>query len=64
MPVSDLLAFWPFEDSRLWVIAIVVVAVSWAIGARRGPRSCPRCHEHNREAAIYCAQCGVKLPQK
>lgn len=64
MGSPPMLAFWLFDDLRLWVVGAVVVAVSWAVGVRRGPRRCPRCHEHNREAAIYCAQCGARLPQK
>lgn len=64
MSMPDLMAFWFWDDSPFWVIVIVGVMVSWAVGSRRSPRRCPRCHEHNREAAIYCAQCGLKLPQR
>lgn len=64
MNVPAFFTFWFWDDSALWIIVAVAVMASWAVGARRSPRACPRCHEHNREAAIYCAQCGVKLPQR
>ncbi len=64
MWMPGILAFWFFNDSPFWVMIGVAVFVTWAVGARRSPRRCPRCHEHNREAAIYCAQCGGKLPQR
>ena len=57
------LAFWIFDDSPFWVIVVVGVFVAWAVGSRKTARICPRCHEQNREAAIYCAQCGARLPQ-
>lgn len=64
MPGPQFLSFWLFDDSGFWVIIGVIVLASWALGPRRAPRQCPRCHEQNREAAIYCAQCGAKLPPR
>lgn len=64
MLVPEWLGFWIFDDSPFWVIVAVAVFVAWAAGSRRSARACPRCREQNREAAIYCAQCGSKLPQR
>ena len=64
MWLPEIFAFWIFDDSPFWVLIGVAVFITWAVGSKRTPRPCPRCHEHNREAAIYCAQCGAKLPPK
>jgi len=65
MDVYGLLAMYRFEDSHLFALAVVAAAVAVATSAiRRPPRRCNRCREINREQAIYCAQCGDKLPDR
>jgi hypothetical protein len=51
-----------FDLDRLFVIAAVVAVVVIASLQRRPSRQCPRCREVNREAAVFCAQCGERLP--
>lgn len=52
------------EFEGIVCIAAVVVLVSVLAATRRPARQCPRCGEINREAALYCAQCGLRLPQR
>jgi hypothetical protein len=63
-PVLALLLANPFYVGRdgLVCIAVVMVIVFLATSTRRSARRCPRCHEINREPAIFCAQCGARLP--
>ena len=42
------------------IVALVLLATSSGKVARR----CSRCSEVNREAAVFCAQCGTRLPNR
>lgn len=53
-----------FDERHLVVLGVVAVAVFLATCTRRPQRRCRRCQEINRPHAIYCAQCGVRLPAK
>ncbi len=58
------LALFNFDDGRLFALAVVAAVVAVTTSAiRRPPRRCLRCREINREQAVYCAQCGTKLPE-
>jgi predicted amidophosphoribosyltransferase len=61
--LPGILAFYP-RDSFLIVMMVVAVVVFLAVSAPRGKPRCPKCHEHNRDNAIYCAQCGTRLSRK
>ncbi|MCH8147954.1 MAG: hypothetical protein IH987_08160 [Planctomycetes bacterium] len=52
------------RDNAFVCIALVAVVVFLATSTRRSAHRCPRCKEINREAAIYCAQCGTRLRKK
>jgi rRNA maturation endonuclease Nob1 len=54
----------PFNDHYIIVVAIFALSFFLALTARRPARRCPRCHEVNREQAIFCAQCGSRLPER
>ncbi len=56
------MAFFGLENENLLAVAIVAVIVFFATASRRPSRRCSRCREINREQAVYCAQCGVRLP--
>lgn len=58
---EDFLMF-RFDVDDLVFVAIAVFAVFAIFGARRIPGRCPRCGENNREAALFCSQCGLRLP--
>ena len=47
----------------VWIVLVAVV-VFLATFLRRSAHRCPHCKEINREAAIYCAQCGTRLRKK
>ncbi|UCC31290.1 MAG: zinc-ribbon domain-containing protein [Phycisphaerales bacterium] len=53
-----------FDYDGLVCIGVVAIIVFLATSSRRSARRCPRCQEINREAAVYCAQCGTRLPGK
>ncbi len=53
-----------FDDGHILVVGLVAVIVFLATSTRRSARRCPRCQEVNRERALYCAQCGARLPGK
>lgn len=53
-----------FDYEGLVCVGVVAVIVFLAMSTRRSARRCPRCQEINREAAVYCAQCGARLPGK
>jgi len=57
-------AFFGLENENLLAVAIVALVVFFATSSRRPSRRCTRCREINREQAVYCAQCGVRLPGK
>ncbi|MCH7994765.1 MAG: hypothetical protein IH897_00380 [Planctomycetes bacterium] len=65
-PVSGALlaAVLAARDNAFVCIALVAVIVFLATSTRRSAHRCPRCKEINREAAIYCAQCGTRLRKK
>jgi len=64
MSVLAVAAMFRFDDAHLFAIAVVAAVVAITVSAiRRPPRRCTRCREINREQAIYCAQCGTKLPE-
>ncbi|RME41623.1 MAG: zinc ribbon domain-containing protein [Planctomycetota bacterium] len=52
------------DRDGLLCVALVAVIVFLATSTRRSARRCPRCHEINRDVAVYCAQCGAKLPKR
>ena len=60
MGVTPVLGF-RFGDDGLVCVALVAVIVFLATSTRRTARRCPRCKEINRDAAIFCAQCGMRL---
>ncbi len=45
----------------LLCIGVIIVIVVLATSSNKIARRCSRCGEVNREAAIYCAQCGNHL---
>lgn len=45
----------------LLCIGVIVVIVVLATSSNKIARRCSRCGEVNREAAVYCAQCGNRL---
>ena len=45
----------------LLCIGVVVIMVVLATSSNKVARRCRRCGEVNREAAVYCAQCGSHL---
>ncbi len=51
-----------FDFTALVCIGVVVAIVMAATSAGRTSRRCPRCREINREPAVFCAQCGARLP--
>lgn len=55
---------WPFGDDGLICIGVFALIFFLASCARRVSNRCPRCQEVNRPAAVYCAQCGQRLPGK
>lgn len=57
------LGLW-FDSDGLVCIAVVAVIVFLATSTRRTARRCPRCQEVNRDVAMYCAQCGRRLPDR
>ncbi len=50
------------DDRHLFGIMIAVAVVVLVASFRRPSRRCPRCQQINREQAVYCAQCGERLP--
>ena len=56
------MAFFGLENENLLAVAIVAVVVFFATASRQPSRRCTRCREINREQAVYCAQCGMRLP--
>jgi hypothetical protein len=55
-------AIFGLENENLLAVGIVAVIVFLATSSRRPSRRCARCREINREQAVYCAQCGTRLP--
>ena len=51
-----------FGLDGLLCIGVVVLIAVLATTTHRAARRCPRCREINREAAVFCAQCGTRLP--
>ena len=51
-----------FEYDGLICVGVVALIVFLATSTRRSAKRCPRCREINREAAVFCAQCGERLP--
>ena len=45
-------------------IGVIVVIVVLATSSNKIARRCSRCGEVNREAAIFCAQCGNRLSKR
>ncbi len=52
------------RDNGFICIGLVALIVFLATSTRRSAHRCRRCKEINREAAVYCAQCGTKLRNK
>lgn len=52
------------DRENIFVVVVVLVGIFVANAFRRRPNRCPRCRELNREQALYCAQCGTRLPQR
>lgn len=51
------------RNGMIFVILVAVIAFL-ATSSRRSARRCPRCREMNRAAAVFCAQCGHRLPKR
>jgi hypothetical protein len=48
---------------KMFIFVGVVGIIAFLMTAgRRARRACKNCGEVNREEAIYCAQCGARLP--
>jgi hypothetical protein len=58
--------FWMnrFEADDIAFITIAVVSAFVLFAARKPAGCCPRCREHNRNEALFCAQCGLRLPDR
>lgn len=52
------------DDRHLIVIGVIAVVAYLATCGRRPQRQCPRCKEINRPQAVFCSQCGTRLPGK
>ena len=52
------------RDNGFVCIALVAIIVFLGTSSRRSAHGCRRCKEINREAAVFCAQCGTKLRNK
>jgi hypothetical protein len=52
-----------FDFDGLVCVGVVAIIVFLATSTRRSARQCPRCREINRQPAVYCAQCGTRLPK-
>ena len=63
VPIQVIAGFCPFDDSSLFIVAIVSAVLVLATSGRRSSRRCSRCSQLNREEAIYCSQCGKKLSE-
>ena len=66
MPTSDVASAFQasafrFDIEGLVCIGVVVAIAVLATSFRKTARRCPRCSEVNREAAVFCAQCGKRL---
>jgi len=48
----------------LFVVVALLAGVFIVSAFRRKPNRCPRCRELNREQALFCAQCGTRLPER
>ena len=57
-------AFFGLDIENFLAVAIVAAVVVLATASRRPSRRCTRCREINREQAVYCAQCGTRLPKR
>jgi len=65
MSCSELIAsFFGLDHENLLAVVIVAVVIFYATASRRPSRRCNRCREINREQAVYCAQCGTRLPKR
>jgi hypothetical protein len=43
-------------------VGVIGVIAFLMTATRRARRACKNCGEVNREEAVYCAQCGARLP--
>ena len=48
----------------LLCIGVIVLIVVLATSSNKIARRCSRCGEVNREAAVFCAQCGNRLSKR
>jgi hypothetical protein len=63
-PADGLFAAGPaWSENGFLCLGAVALVVFLLASIRRHSTQCPRCREVNRPAAIYCAQCGQKLPE-
>ena len=60
---SILAAMFRIGSDYLLLLGAVVVIVFLATSSRKQGQRCGRCQEMNRNAAVYCAQCGVRLSE-
>lgn len=58
---STLAAALRFDLDGLICVGVVAVIVFLATSTRRSAKRCHRCREINRQAAVFCAQCGTRL---
>lgn len=61
-PAASALAFG--DAGSLFVLGLVAIITFLLVSGRAPSRRCPRCRENNRDHAVYCAQCGAKLPEQ
>lgn len=52
------------DDKHIVVIFAVALIAYLATCGRRPQAQCPRCKEVNRPQAVFCSQCGTRLPGK
>ena len=62
MDASEMLIAFFLGGDGFCCVGFIVVAAVLAASTQRAARRCPGCREINREAAIFCAQCGARLP--
>lgn len=61
-PAASALAFG--DAGSLFVLGLVAIIAFLLVSGRAPSRRCPRCRENNRDHAVFCAQCGAKLPEQ
>jgi hypothetical protein len=61
---ADTSTMWFNVDGFFIFGAVFVIFLIGSLFYRRPARDCPRCGEVNRESAVFCSQCGDRLPSR